>query len=207
MHATPSGCAKPSRRAPRSKNCANSCARDELIELLKNEANQAEHAGALELLAAQAARRKETFLEQKKQLEKAIREHIRQDPQMSRRSDKCLQVKGVGEVTVWTALCELPELGEMSKGQPGHLLGVAPLSNQSGRHEAARHIKAGRPKPRRVFYMAALSASRHNPILKNVYQRLIAKGKPPKVALVAVMRKLVELLNQIFANPNFSLAG
>ena len=135
-----------------------------------------------------------------------MRALIRKDPRMKQRSDKCRQVKGVGEVTVWTALCELPELGEMDRGQPAHLLGVAPLCNQSGKHDAPRHIKGGRSKPRRVFYMAAVSASQHNPILKVFYERLIAKGKARKVALVAVMRKLVELINQIFADPNFSLA-
>ena len=181
-------------------------ARDELIEQIKHEKNQAEHLGALEVLAEQAARRMETFLGQKKQVEQAMRALIRKDPRMKQRNDKCRQVKGVGEVTVWTALCELPELGEMDRGQPAHLLGVAPLCNQSGKHDAARHIKGGRSKPRRVFYMAAVSASQHNPILKVFYERLIAKGKARKVALVAVIRKLVELINQIFADPNFSLA-
>jgi transposase len=182
-------------------------ARDELIEQIKHEKNQAEHAGQLKMLLDQAAKRMETFRKQKKEVEQAIRAHIRQDPQMKQRSEKCRQVKGVGEVTVWTALCELPELGELDKGQAGHLLGVAPICNQSGKHEAPRHIKGGRPKPRRVIYMAAVSASQHNPILKVFYERLIAKGKARKVALVAVMRKLIELINRIFADPNFSLAG
>jgi transposase len=181
-------------------------ARDVLIELIKLETNHREHAGAIEMPATQASQRLATYHEQKKQLEKAIREHIKQDAPMRRHAEKCLQIKGIGEVTVWTLLCELPELGTLKKGQAAHLLGVAPLCKQSGRHDGPRYIQGGRSRPRRVFYMAAISASQHNPILRVFYGRLVARGKAPKMALVAVMRKLVELINKIFANPNFSLA-
>lgn len=67
-------------------------------------------------------------------------------------------------------------------------------------------MSQGRPQLRRVLYMAAISASRHNPVLKHFYQRLIARGKPPKLALIAVARRLIELLNTLIKNPNFSLA-
>ncbi|MDR1468575.1 MAG: IS110 family transposase [Spirochaetaceae bacterium] len=181
-------------------------ARDALIELIKLETNHREHAGDIEMLATHASQRIATYQEQKKQLEKAIREHIKQDAQMSQRAERCLQIKGVGEVMVWTLLCELPELGTMEKGQPAHLLGVAPLCKQSGKHDGLRYIQGGRGRPRRVFYMAALSAAQHNPILRAFYERLVARGKARKVALVAVMRKLVELINKILAEPDFSLA-
>lgn len=182
-------------------------ARDTLIELIKLEKSQAEHVGQIDVLLSQAAKRLETYEEQKKQIEKSIRTHIKQDTRMRQRSEKCAQIKGVGEVTIWTALCELPELGSLEKGQAALLLGVAPLCKQSGKHDGPRCIQGGRPRPRRVFYMAAVSASQHNPTLRNFHQRLIAKGKPGKVALVAVMRKLVELINKIFSEPNFVLAG
>ena len=87
----------------------------------------------------------------------------------------------------------------------GALAGVAPY-NRSGLHRGHRTIRGGRVKVRRVLYMAATVAARFNPILKVFYQRLVTAGKPKKVALTAVMRKLVVLLNQLLKNPDFTLA-
>ena len=81
-----------------------------------------------------------------------------------------------------------------------------PCNRDSGMHRGRRTIRGGRVKVRRVLYMAATVASRFNPILKAFYQRLVAAGKPKKVALTAVMRKLVVLLNQLLKNPEFTLA-
>ncbi|MDR0901333.1 MAG: transposase, partial [Opitutaceae bacterium] len=121
------------------------------------------------------------------------------------RARRCLLLKGVGEVSVWTLLCEMPELGTMEEGQPAALLGVAPVCRESGPSQSPREIQGGRARVRRVVYMAALSAARHNPVLKLFYQGLRARGKPVKVALVAVMRKLIELLNLMLKYPNFSI--
>jgi transposase len=126
---------------------------------------------------------------------------------LRRHAEECLQIRGIGEVTAWALLCEPPEPGTMEKGQAAHLPGVAPLCKQSGKHDGPRYIQGGRSRPRRVFHMAAISASQHNPVLRAFYARLAARGKARKVALVAVMRKFVELINKIFADPSFPLAA
>ena len=86
------------------------------------------------------------------------------------------------------------------------MAGVAPYNRDSGEHRGRRTIRGGRVQVRRVLYMAAVAASRFNPILKAFYDRLVQAGKPKKVALVAVMRKLVILLNHLLKNPQFKLA-
>ena len=181
-------------------------ARCSLVEMLKLEANLQEHAGRDPMLAKQARERVELVEKQIKQIEQAIRAHIDSDQELAQRARRCAQIKGVGEVTTWTLLGHMPELGELKKGQAANLLGVAPLCNQSGERSKPRHVRGGRPAIRKVVYMAALSAARTNPVLSVVYQRLRASGKPLKLALVAIMRKLIELINRLFADPNFFLA-
>ena len=86
------------------------------------------------------------------------------------------------------------------------LAGLAPYNDDSGARRGQRHIRGGRVRVRRVLYMAALSAIRHNRILQTFYQRLLNKGKHFKIAITAVMRKLIELLNRLLADPDFVLA-
>jgi transposase len=104
-------------------------------------------------------------------------------------------VKGVGKATISTLLAEVPELGKLSGREVSALVGVAPINRDSGTMRGKRSIFGGRPDVRRVLFMAALVASRHNPVIKTFYQRLLAAGKPKKVALVACMRKLLTILN------------
>lgn len=104
-------------------------------------------------------------------------------------------VKGVGKATISTLLAEVPELGKLSGREVSALVGVAPINRDSGTMRGKRAIFGGRPDVRRVLFMAALVASRHNPVIKVFYQRLLAAGKPKKVALVACMRKLLTILN------------
>jgi transposase len=104
-------------------------------------------------------------------------------------------VKGVGKATISTLLAEVPELGKLSGREVSALVGVAPINRDSGTMRGKRSIFGGRPDVRRVLFMAALVASRHNPVIKAFYQRLLATGKPKKVALVACMRKLLTILN------------
>ena len=87
------------------------------------------------------------------------------------------------------------------------MVGVAPLNHDSGQFRGQRHIHGGRAAVRRVLYMAALAAIRHNVILREFYQRLRLNGKPAKVALTAVMRKLTVLLNRLLKNPHFNLVS
>lgn len=104
-------------------------------------------------------------------------------------------VKGVGPVTILTLTSALPELGRLGRRQIAKLVGVAPLADDSGQRKRPRHVWGGRSEVRAVVYMAAMSAIRHNPIIKVFYSRLVAAGKPKKVAIVACMRKLLTILN------------
>ena len=115
-------------------------------------------------------------------------------------------ITGVGRVTAVTVLATLPELGQLNRRQAAALAGLCPYNRDSGQWAGKRHISGGRADVRRALYMAALSASRSNHLLKPFYDRLIAAGKPAKVALTAVMRKLIVLMNHLLKNPNFSLA-
>ncbi len=103
--------------------------------------------------------------------------------------------KGVGQVTTGALLSGLPELGQLDRRAICKLVGVAPLASDSGKHRGARRIWGGRADVRTALYMAALSAKRYNPVIKKFWERLIAAGKPKKVALVACMRKLLIILN------------
>lgn len=104
-------------------------------------------------------------------------------------------VPGVGPVVSRTLIAELPELGHLNRKQIAALVGVAPLARDSGKHKGRRMVFGGRASVRQALYMAALVASRRNPTIRTFYQRLIASGKPPKVALTACMRKLLTILN------------
>jgi transposase len=106
-----------------------------------------------------------------------------------------MSVKGVGVVTATTLLADLPELGSLNRQQIAALVGLAPLNKDSGRKRGKRHIFGGRAAVRSKLYMAALSASRTNPVIRPFYERLIANGKLGKVALTACMRKLLVILN------------
>jgi transposase len=143
---------------------------------------------------------------QVQQIEEMIERQIDDDDTLKGQSERLRQVKGIGKVTASTLLAELPELGQLTRNEAGALAGVAPFNRDSGTHRGRRTIRGGRIKVRRVLYMAATVAARFNPILKSFYQRLVAAGKPKKVALTAVMRKLVVLLNQLLKNPQFALA-
>jgi transposase len=102
---------------------------------------------------------------------------------------------GIGPVASATLIAELPELGRLNRREIAALAGLAPMANDSGSSRGRRRIQGGRFDLRRVLYMAALTAARHNPTIKVFYQRLIAAGKPSKLALVACMRKLLITLN------------
>lgn len=104
-------------------------------------------------------------------------------------------VKGVGRATISTLLAEVPELGELNGREVSALVGVAPINRDSGTMRGKRTIFGGRPQVRKVLFMAALVASRHNPVIKAFYQRLLAAGKPKKLAITACARKLLTILN------------
>ena len=120
---------------------------------------------------------------------------IQESPVWRAREELLQSVPGIGPVMSRTVLAELPELGLLNRKQIAALVGVAPFNRDSGRLRGHRAIWGGRAPVRRTLYMAALVATRWNPVIRVFYQRLRAAGKAPKVALVAAMRKLLTILN------------
>ena len=106
-------------------------------------------------------------------------------------------VPGVGPVLARTLLAELPELGTLPRRRLCALVGVAPFNRDSGTFRGKRQVWGGRAPVRAALYMGALVATRHNPVIREFYERLLAAGKPKKVALVACMRKLLSILNAV----------
>jgi transposase len=110
--------------------------------------------------------------------------------------DKILQsTPGIGAVVSFSMIAELPELGTLNRQQISKLVGVAPLNRDSGQQRGSRHIYGGRARVRKILYMAALTATRCNPVIKTFYERLRANQKPFKVAITACMRKLLTIIN------------
>ena len=120
---------------------------------------------------------------------------IRSSPIWRERDNLLQSVPGIGDVTAYTLLADLPELGRLDRRKIAALVGVAPLNRDSGHWRGRRTIAGGRPAVRSVLYMATLTAVRFNPALAHFYQRLTAAGRPKKVALTAAMRKLLTILN------------
>lgn len=114
---------------------------------------------------------------------------------LRQKAEALQQLAGVGEKTAVSLLSEMPELGTLNRGQAAALAGVAPHARDSGSWQGKRFIGGGRPLARKALYMAALVASRYHPSLRLFYERLRLRGKPGKVALVALMRKLIVILN------------
>ena len=128
-------------------------------------------------------------------LDKGLRQTLRRSPVWREKDDLLRTVPGVGEQLSLTLLANLPELGTLNRRQIAALVGVAPYNRDSGTLRGKRAVWGGRSRVRAVLYMGALAASRHNPAIRDFYQRLLAAGKPKKVALVACMRKLLVILN------------
>lgn len=126
--------------------------------------------------------------------------------QARQKAARLQQMDGIAQVAAATLLAELPELGSLEDARIASLAGLAPHPYDSGPMRGQRHIQGGRKKVRRVLYMASLRCITHNTILKAFYQRLLKAGKPFKVAITAVMRKLLCVLNRLIADPNFQLA-
>jgi transposase len=131
------------------------------------------------------------------EIEADLNDWIDQNAQWREKRVSLESVPSVGKVTSFTLLAELPELGTLSRQKIAALVGLAPFNRDSGRFRGRRHIFGGRSDVRSVLYMAVLSGIRYNPVLKAFYYRLIAKGKLPKVAITACMRKLLTILNAI----------
>ena len=130
-------------------------------------------------------------------MDKDLRQTLHQSPVWREKDDPLRSVPGVGEEISLTLLAYLPELGTLDRRQIAALVGVAPFNRDSGTLRGKRSVWGGRARVRAVLYMGALVASRSNPIIRDFYHRLLAAGKPKKLALTACMRKLLVILNSI----------
>lgn len=167
----------------------------------------------LEMLQAERNRLGQVFGRGKRPVKKSLKSHItflerelriadtdlgamvRTSPAWRERDDLLQSVPGVGRVLSLTLLADLPELGRLSRREIAKLVGVAPLSRDSGTLRGRRFVQGGRASVRAMLYMGALVATKRNAVIRTFYQRLLAAGKPKKLALVACMRKLLTILN------------
>jgi transposase len=130
-------------------------------------------------------------------LEVQIQDLIEKTPELKQKQDLLQSVPGVGPVLSATLVSQVPELGKCDRKEIAALAGLAPFNHDSGKKHGKRMIQGGRPFIRSVLYMATISATRFNPIIKSMYQHLLKAGKQKKVAIVACMRKLLTILNAI----------
>lgn len=135
-----------------------------------------------------------------KDLDREIHDSIRRTPLWHENSEILQSFTGVGPKVSASLIADMPELGTLTRGKASALAGLAPMNRDSGQFRGKRMIQGGRPAVRQALYMAALVASRHNPVIRAFYQRLRLAGKPAKVALTACMRKLLVILNAMLKN-------
>lgn len=167
--------------------------RRQLVDMITAESNR--YAQAPGKIAKQIAKHLSWLNKRLEEADDDLDDAIRQSPLWQAKAHLMMSIPGVGRVTATTLLAALPELGQLSRREISALVGVCPFNRDSGGHRGRRVIWGGRASVRAVLYMAALAASRHNPMIKAFYQKLLAAGKMKKVALVACMRKLLVILN------------
>ncbi len=165
--------------------------RAQLLNMRTAEKNRL--AGAVRVLRSSIEDVIRTLDRQIKRLDKEIDDHL--DSHFSQQRKRLESIKGIGVTTCATMLAFMPELGHVSAARVAKLAGVAPLNQDSGKMRGRRQIWGGRSLVRCTLHMAMLSAVRYNPVLQAFYQRLVAAGKPKKVALVACAHKLLRILN------------
>lgn len=168
--------------------------RRQLLDMLTAENNRLKL--ARDQVVQRSLKRNIAWLErQLKDVDQDLGSRIKQSPLWRAKENLLRSTPGVGSVFSRSLIAQLPELGQLKNKQISALVGVAPLARDSGSFKGRRSVWGGRAPLRSVLYMATLSAVRHNPVLRHFYNRLRAAGKPPKVALVACMRKLLVILN------------
>ena len=188
---------RPAVRAPKSEQVvqleATLTRRRQLVVMATAESNRC--ASAPPQIARQIKRHLDFLDKQIEQANLDLAQLIAQNPPMQRKADLITSVPGVGSVTATTMLAELPELGTLPSKQLSALVGVCPFSKESGTMRGRRSIWGGRGSVRAALYMATLVATRHNPVIQAFYAKLLAAGKLKKVAVVACMHKLLNILN------------
>jgi transposase len=151
----------------------------------------------LAMLKRQNAERLKHIERQMAAIEAEIESRIGADAELARRFAILTSIPGIARLTAFVLLIEMPELGSMEPGQAASLSGLAPVARQSGRWTGKAFIRGGRANVRQALYMPALVAMRFNPDLKAKYHQLVAAGKPAKVAITAIMRKLIVMANAL----------
>ena len=171
--------------------------RRQLLEMLQAERNRVGQVfGKGKRLVRKSLKTHIAFLERELRMtDTDLGEMVKNSPVWRERDELVQSVPGVGPVLSRTLLADLPELGRLSRREIAKLVGIAPLSRDSGTMRGRRFVQGGRATVRAVLYMAALVATRRNAVIRAFYQRLVAAGKPKKLALVACMRKLLTILN------------
>ena len=170
--------------------------RRQLLEMLQAERNRLGQVFSRGKQVTKSLTLHIAFLERElKKTDTDLGDQVRRSPAWREKDELLQSVPGVGRVVSFTLLAELPELGRLSRREIAKLVGVAPLSRDSGTLRGRRFIHGGRASVRAALYMGALVATQRNAVIQAFYQRLLAAGKPKKLALVACMRKLLVILN------------
>lgn len=175
--------------------------RRQLIEMLTAERNRLKSAPTVTV--ERIAKHIDWLHSELAEVDADLHDHLSQSEAWQAQADLLQSTPGVGPITTYTLLAELPELGQLNRKQIAALVGVAPLNNDSGRQRGRRTIWGGRATVRTTLYMATLTAVQHNPVIKAFYNRLVQAGKPKKVALTAAARKLLTILNVMVKNNSF----
>jgi transposase len=172
--------------------------RRQLVEMVTAEGNR--KAKASHKMAKEIQEHLDWLKRRIKVADTDLSDAIKKSPIWQAKADLLRSIPGVGQVTVNTLLAELPELGVLNRREIAALVGICPFNRDSGNHRGKRCIWGGRASVRAVLYMAALAATKRNPVIEAFYQKLLAAGKMKKVALVACMRKLLTTMNTMVQN-------
>jgi transposase len=170
--------------------------RRQIVEMMAAE-GQRERRSADKRLKRSIARLRKALEKELAELESEIRDSVRGSPVWREKEDLLASVPGVGPVIARTLIAELPELGQLGRKQIAALAGLAPFTRQSGQWRGRSFIGGGRTVVRTVLFMGAMVGKAHNPVLRAFFERLVRAGKPKMVALIAVARKLLTILNAI----------
>ena len=169
----------------------------QLVDLRKRERTRT-HRSSEPIALASIARVVDALTDEIETIDAAIAELIAQMPELEARRELADSVPGIAQNTATTLVIDLPELGHLSTRKLKKLVGVAPLNDDSAKRQGPRRIAGGRAHVRQALYMAAQTGYRHNPALKALYDRLRAKGRSHKLAIIACIGKLISILNAIF---------
>lgn len=175
--------------------------RKQVVDMLTAEHNHSELAEKEMLEYIETV--KQVLQKQLDDLDAQIQDLINQTPSLKQKRDLLQSVPGVGKVLSATLVAQVPELGSCNRKEIAALVGLAPFNHDSGKKRGKRMIRGGRSFVRSVLYMATIAATRFNPVIKSMYERLLKVGKQKKVAIVACMRKLLTILNAMIRTQTF----